>query len=431
MLKLTGKKKFVKSTDFNIIVQSITDREGTELDLETAPFCFDFFDSATLATIDAGISPNSKNLYRVSYIDGVRTNNTYEDGVLRFQFENYPFSKGKLCYKQTESYENNSFSDNSEDIVTIKSLPIDILTSGTNDTYTGDCFATVSIGALRGEKGEDGKDGEDGESAEALTPIYNYTWDTVILTPNTYNTWADNMSMIDLCDNSFEDWAEGDEAVVVFTNGDTPVDFCLHENVVWLNDNPIDVEANTTYICSIKIIGGLPIAVAGVVNETATVEVSTYHESLTDLYEDDISAAAMIGGLTARYWSSNSTNSEFELICGGVSSYGVMRLYIDASNGGWKFNVNISIERPNENTAIFTSKLNEAFDYSNADDFDEIQNYEHFEYVNTDAMTTTYTEFATYSIEKGLNFIDIYYTESPETTIGADSEITVTYNITA
>lgn len=260
MLKLTGKHKFVKSTDFNIIVQCITDREGTELDLETAPFCFDFFDSATLATIDAGISPSSENLYRVSCIGGVRTNNTYEDGVLRFQFENYPFTKGKLCYKQTESYENNSFRDNSEDIVTIKTLPINILTSGANDLYTGDCFATVSVSALRGEKGEDG---EDGESAEALTPMYQSTWDTVILTPNTYNTWADNMGMIDLSDNSFEDWEEGDEAVVVFTSS-YAVDFVLHDNVVWLNDNPVDVEANTMYIFSVKIIGGTPIAVGGV-----------------------------------------------------------------------------------------------------------------------------------------------------------------------
>ncbi len=163
-LKITKSHIIVSPSDFYIVVREMTDRNGNPINIETMPFQFEFFDSANYDRLSCGAKLNETNLYTISFDGETRTNNTFKDGVLKFRFEGYPFTLGRLAYRQIESYLNADFSDSSEDVITIEKLPINIVAVGRNTEPISEITAVVNIGALKGEKGEKGDSGEKGDT---------------------------------------------------------------------------------------------------------------------------------------------------------------------------------------------------------------------------------------------------------------------------
>ncbi len=157
--------KVEAGTDFYIDVNSITDRDDTALDLEATPFYFEFFGATEYAKVAACKELADSEKYIVSFEGTERVNNIYADGVLKFKFENYPICSSKLYYRQIENYTNSDFEDGTETIYTTptKALSITISPTGGNSmTSDSSISATVTLGALKGEKGDTPYIGDNG-----------------------------------------------------------------------------------------------------------------------------------------------------------------------------------------------------------------------------------------------------------------------------
>ncbi|MFI3263550.1 MAG: hypothetical protein R3Y26_11695 [Rikenellaceae bacterium] len=156
MIQTAGNVKVIYPSSFKIKVDAFTDIDGKELDLAEVQFYIEFMDANSYYTLADTRQLLVDELYVCSFNGVKRVNNIYKDGVLELIFQHYPYFEGPMFYRMKQSFFNEDFTNDMDNVWTSGKLNVVVAPIGESSYSTSELTTTISLAGYKGESGADG-----------------------------------------------------------------------------------------------------------------------------------------------------------------------------------------------------------------------------------------------------------------------------------